>query len=318
MQKVESPLELENLLKTVSCQNISIRRLDLTGNPLDRKRFSSCEFVEVLFGGARAQGASFQNCLFSGCHLRGAMLSGVTMEDTCVKLSEAMEITLAHCELIGVQFEDVPLSNANLEGAEVVGCTFDTSSLYGARFSDATIIRSRFLDKRLGNAILSMASLQRALVVESDFSGADFRRANLSGALFVRCVLDDVNLEEAELEEARFVDCSLARVSANEAKLARAVARPKEFVSDLANFLTTFDHSRLARALHAFVTGYVLRHTRVPERPAPPPEPSQPQAEKGTQSEAQERQVPDMAPKPAQSRVQEEIKDTGSKKIELD
>ncbi len=116
-----------------------------------------------------------------------------------------------------VDFRDLNLRNANLEGAfppsnepyrfdhSDMGCAL----LRGVQLPGATFLGTNLNDARLSGALLCDADFRHASAVQADFAGADledadFYGANLQGANFRGTNLLSASFYSADLQGARF------------------------------------------------------------------------------------------------------------------
>ncbi|NET62272.1 MAG: protein kinase, partial [Symploca sp. SIO2E6] len=135
--------------------------------------------------------------------------------------------TCIKCNLEGVNFKEIRLLGANLQGANLkkanlkdtilIGVNFKEANLEGVKLEDASLERANFVWSSLKNANLEGVNLRDARLDYANLKNANLEGANLKGAK-----LDHANLKNANLEGANLNNTSLSGTNLKNANLKNA------------------------------------------------------------------------------------------------
>jgi uncharacterized protein YjbI with pentapeptide repeats len=111
-------------------------------------------------------------------------------------------------------YEEVDLTNLNLQGAIIVGANLQGAILLGAQFQRAILVGAQ-----LQGAFLAGAKLQEATLDSSQLQGATLAFAQFQGATLSLAHLEGADLREAQLQGANLRDARLAGANLRRANL---------------------------------------------------------------------------------------------------
>jgi uncharacterized protein YjbI with pentapeptide repeats len=136
-----------------------------------------------------ARGAMFRGVDFCDLDLRGALMQGTTC-DACI-------------------FGDAALAAASFDDGIIDTCELREANLRHATFRRARIERSRLVRASLADATFDDATFTDCDLQGADLSASGATPATMRGALFVRCDLRASNWGGRGTPGVRFVECKL-------------------------------------------------------------------------------------------------------------
>jgi uncharacterized protein YjbI with pentapeptide repeats len=117
------------------------------------------------------------------------------------KDSSARIAALQELVKLGVGLNNIPLENANLQGAYLLQANLQEADLQGANLEWANLQGAKLVWVDLQGANLQRADLQQADLLGAKLQGANLQGANLQGAK-----LQGANLQGANLQGAKYTD----------------------------------------------------------------------------------------------------------------
>jgi len=116
---------------------------------------------------------------------------------------------LAILTLVPCEFDNLNLSQLELEGARLRDSSFLRSDLSGSNLAKVDGYRAKFISATLQDVVFDGAELLRADFTKADlrnasFVGADLRNARFYKADFTGANLTDAKMKEADLTRANF------------------------------------------------------------------------------------------------------------------
>ena len=199
-------------------ENLDLRHIDFREASLVNTKFINCDLRGCGFVRANCENATFKECdlrnsFFSLVRLNGSKFELSNLQCANLTYAEMPNIEafdraniegtrftdvalffaylqykrgeLPHLSVIGVpQFEDLYVSDSDLQGADLKGVhirsgSFVRANLQGAKLSDAEIYATNFQ-----SATLSGANLSNAHLSDANLLYASLREVNLNGARY--------------------------------------------------------------------------------------------------------------------------------------
>jgi uncharacterized protein YjbI with pentapeptide repeats/CRP-like cAMP-binding protein len=171
-----------------------LRRVNLSGKPLQRADLHNANLSMANLSGADLSGANL-----SGADLSGADLSGANLSEA--DLSKA---DLSHANFCGANLNKANLCESDLSSVQLIRAFLSHANLSNVCLQNAQLIRSN-----LSNSILRDANLQGATLQGTNLSNTDLGNANLSYANLSEANLTGSNLKRANLNQVDFSDALL-------------------------------------------------------------------------------------------------------------
>lgn len=145
--------------------------------------------------------------------------------DDTVELADLTDVNLkgidlARSYLVGIDFSESSLQNANLIHADLTGAVLRATNLSGANLTGATLRGADLGSAVLDDALVADADLAGAGLVGAKLIRTDLHRANLSSTY-----LSDATLWHARLVDTNMTGATLVRADLNDADLTRAKLR---------------------------------------------------------------------------------------------
>ncbi|MFC7844633.1 pentapeptide repeat-containing protein [Streptomyces sp. NPDC057382] len=150
-----------------------------------------------------------------GIHVEGHDLVGLSWQSVNLTRANLMGARLKKVNLDGATLDHANLARADLASASMKGASLGGSLMASADLVRADLSGARFNDARMSHVIMNKATasgarlirarLDRASLNDADLSGADLARARLGAARLRNANLRQANLENADFQGANLV-----------------------------------------------------------------------------------------------------------------
>jgi len=229
-------------------ENLDLRHINFYEASLVNTKFINCDLQGCGFIDANCENATFKECdlrnsLFRFTRLNGSNFELSDLRDASLMYAEMLNLEafdraniegtkftnvalffaylryrkgkLLDLNSIGVpQFEELRLSNSDLQGADLKGMVirysyFVRANLQGANLSQANLSGTYLTYANLSGANLSGANLRASNLTHANLSGANLSEADLRYADLISANLSGANLSEADLRYANLIGANL-------------------------------------------------------------------------------------------------------------
>jgi uncharacterized protein YjbI with pentapeptide repeats len=220
-------------LEKQTYRDANLRGADFTDTALDECDFTGADLTDASF-----DGASIRSCTFNGALMQGASMNNMDARDTNFSQAvwrgaQAQRISLAQCDLTGID-----ATQANLSGGQLEQCTLDQACLTQATLSATTFSGVRAAqadfshvqaegmridsDTTLAQANFEHAHLAKCSFMHSHFGGSVWRDAEVSDGLILACDLRDTQAQRLRARRAVFKDSRIQDADWRQADLMQA------------------------------------------------------------------------------------------------
>jgi len=133
----------------------------------------------------------------SNCNLMGKDFSNLVILQANLRNSDLSNSNFFSADLRYTDFRNSILINANLENANLLGSNLADTDLTGAQLSNANLQFTILNNANLEKANLTGVNLRGSILQNADLTGANLQGADLTGAYLVDAQIRNANFDEA-------------------------------------------------------------------------------------------------------------------------
>ncbi len=168
----------------------TFRGLKAAGEPLNRVRIESCQFIDCDFSASVWRSVVLQECQFIRCNLGLWQLP----------YSELASVQFEDCKLLGVDWTRAAWPDLGLTPRlQFRRCLLDDSTFFGLALDEMVLTGCQARDVDFRDCHLRRADLRDSDLAHSLFGNTDLRAANLTEARDY-----DIDLRHNQLKGAKF------------------------------------------------------------------------------------------------------------------
>lgn len=187
---------LSHLLSNFNLIGANLSFGEFTGLDLSRTHFNF-----AILGGSQ----------FSSANLHEAEFQGADLTDSTLFRADITNGILTHADLSGADLRFADLTEAQMRAVQMLGSDFSDSILIEANLTRANLtgaagLRTNLTRSVLRNAVLETVDLTLARLEGADLTNAVFRNANLDGVDLRGAILTNADFTGASMEGALISD----------------------------------------------------------------------------------------------------------------
>jgi|tagenome__1003787_1003787.scaffolds.fasta_scaffold20987858_4 uncharacterized protein YjbI with pentapeptide repeats len=147
----------------------------------------------------------------SAVEVRGARWAGIDVASVRVEETRIAGGDLSGAKLVGPDFRDVVVEDANLGNLTVVGGTLARMAVVRARMTGIGLAEVELRDATFRDCGGDMAAFRRSSMLRVTFDGCTLRQADFTGAACEHVRFHDCDLTGASFWQARFAQSEFRR-----------------------------------------------------------------------------------------------------------